>query len=257
VRLADETEWEAELVGSAPDKDLAVLKINAPESRLKPIALGTSNNLRVGQMVLAIGNPFGLDRTLTTGIVSALGREIRSVSGRPIQDVIQTDAAINPGNSGGPLLDSAGRLVGINTQIASTTGANAGIGFAIPVDTVNRIVPQLIRHGHERRPGLGISLVPEVYARRWGFRTGAMILEVRPGSPAAEAGLQGTVVQRDGDVTQFGDVIMKINDIETPGIYALQDALERYNVGDEVTVTFIRDDETRQAKLKLQAIEVG
>jgi len=147
VRLADQSEWEAKLVGVAIEKDLAVLKIGAPSEQLTPTVLGTSGDLQVGQFVLAIGNPFGLDQTLTTGVVSALGRQIPSPSrsGRPIEDVIQTDAAINPGNSGGPLLDSAGRLIGINTQIASPSGASAGIGFAIPVDTVNRIVPDLIR----------------------------------------------------------------------------------------------------------------
>jgi S1-C subfamily serine protease len=147
VTLHDQTEWPAELVGVAPDQDLAVLRIRAPAQKLSPILVGTSRNLQVGQRVLAIGNPFGLDFTLTTGIISALGRSISALTGRKIPNVIQTDAAINPGNSGGPLLDSAGRLIGVNTQIASPSGASAGISFAVPVDTVNRVIPELIQHG--------------------------------------------------------------------------------------------------------------
>ena len=157
VTLADQSNWKARVVGVAPDKDLAVLRIDAPANRLPPIPLGTSKDLQVGQSVFAIGNPFGLDQTLTTGVISALNREIESVTRRPIQGVIQSDAAINPGNSGGPLLDSAGRLIGVNTAIYSPSGASAGIGFAIPVDTVNRIVPELIRSGKVTRPGLGVK----------------------------------------------------------------------------------------------------
>ena len=153
VTLADHSTWKARLVGAYPDRDLAVLVIDAPSDRLCPIPVGTSDNLEVGQKVFAIGNPFGLDQTLTTGIVSALGRQIESVTRHPIEHVIQTDAAINPGNSGGPLLDSAGRLIGVNTAIYSPSGASAGIGFAIPVDQVNQIVPQLVRNGSRDSPG--------------------------------------------------------------------------------------------------------
>jgi S1-C subfamily serine protease len=160
VTLADQTTFDASLVGAFPDRDLAVLRIDAPKDKLPPIALGTSRDLIVGQRVYAIGNPFGLDQTLTTGIVSALNREIESFNNRSIRGVIQTDAAINPGNSGGPLLDSAGRLIGVNTQIASPSGASAGIGFAIPVDEVNRIVPRLIRDGRFVRPAIGVSAGP-------------------------------------------------------------------------------------------------
>ena len=158
VTLADGSTWEAKLVGYAREKDLAVLHIDAPRSQLQSIRLGTSSDLKVGQSVLAIGNPFGFDQTLTTGIVSALGREIESTDGVPIRDVIQTDAAINPGNSGGPLLDSAGRLIGVNTAIVSPSGGYAGVGFAIPVDTVNWVVPQLIAHGRVKRPTMGVEL---------------------------------------------------------------------------------------------------
>ena len=158
VTLDDQTTWEAKLVGVSPDKDLAVLQIEAPTEALHAIPIGTSGDLKVGQKVLAIGNPFGLDHTLTTGVISGLGREIKSVAGRPIQNVIQTDAAINPGNSGGPLLDSAGRLIGVNTMIYSPSGAYAGVGFAVPADTVNRIVPKLIVYGKIVRPGLGVEI---------------------------------------------------------------------------------------------------
>ena len=166
VTLADQSNWKARVVGVAPDKDLAVLRIDAPANRLQAIPIGTSKDLQVGQSVFAIGNPFGLDQTLTTGVISALNREIESVTRRPIQGVIQSDAAINPGNSGGPLLDSAGRLIGVNTAIYSPSGASAGIGFAIPVDTVNRIVTELIRCGKVIRPGLGMQIADEQIAQR-------------------------------------------------------------------------------------------
>jgi S1-C subfamily serine protease len=255
VTLADGSPWEARIVGGAEDKDLAVLKIDAPPAQLKPIAVGASTDLQVGQKVFAIGNPFGLDQTLTTGIVSALGREIHSLSGRAIRDVIQTDAAINPGNSGGPLLDSAGRLIGVNTQIASPSGASAGIGFAIPVDTVNRVVPELIRHGRLTRPILGVIPLPEHYTRQLGLE-GVLLQEVPEGSAADRAGLRGTVLTRDGRrLRQLGDIILKINDHPTPNHNALLDALDRYKVGDEVRVTYQRDDETRQTTVRLQAME--
>ena len=192
VTLADGSEWQGTVIGAEPDFDLAVVKIDAPARELPPIAVGASNDLLVGQKVFAIGNPFGLDQTLTTGIISGLGRVIESISGREIQDVIQTDAAINPGNSGGPLLDSAGRLVGVNTAIKSPTGTSAGIGFAVPVDTVNRVVPELIRGGRFVRPGLGVVLWPEEVTERLGLE-GALVRSVLPGSAAERAGLQEAV----------------------------------------------------------------
>src|SRR5574341_1262968 len=184
VTLADQSNWRARVVGVAPDKDLAVLKIDAPANKLQPIPIGTSKDLQVGQSVFAIGNPFGLDQTLTTGIISALNREIESVTRRPIQGVIQSDAAINPGNSGGPLLDSAGRLIGVNTAIATPSGANTGVGFAVPVDTVNRIVPRILREGNVERAVLGISVGPDFLARDEGL-TGAVVLAVSDGGPAS------------------------------------------------------------------------
>jgi S1-C subfamily serine protease len=181
VTLADRSTWKAALVGAAPDRDLAVLQITAPASKLQPIAVGESTNLLVGQKVFAIGNPFGLDQTLTTGVVSALGREITAVTGRTIHDVIQTDAAINPGNSGGPLLDSAGRLIGVNTAIYSPSGASSGIGFAVPVGEVNRVVPQIISKGKVLRPGLGVTLANRSLTRDLGLE-GVLVLKVLPGT---------------------------------------------------------------------------
>lgn len=251
VTLADRTNWDARFVGFAPDKDLAVLKIDAPASQLKPLAVGSSKDLQVGQKVFAIGNPFGLDQTLTTGIVSALGREIRSLTDRAIEDVIQTDAAINPGNSGGPLLDSAGRLIGVNTQIASPSGASAGIGFAIPVDTVNRIVPELIRHGRIQRPMLGVITWPDGTVRGLGLR-GVLLREVQSGSTAQHAGLRGTVLDSMGRLEQLGDLITRINERPVENQDDLLDALVQFDVGDEVRVTYVRDGESRTTTVKLQ-----
>ena len=179
VTFSDNSTYPARMVGYYADKDLAVLKVDAPKSKLKPIPVGKSEDLQVGQKVFAIGNPFGLDQTLTTGIISALGREIDSVTKRPIKNVIQSDAAINPGNSGGPLLDSAGLLIGVNTAIASSTGHSAGISFAIPVDEVNRVVPELIRHGKITKPALGVTLAPDHLAKQLGSK-GVMVLETLP-----------------------------------------------------------------------------
>jgi len=190
VTLDDGDMYPATIVGVAPDKDIAVLKIDASAGKLSPLPIGESAHLKVGQKVLAIGNPFGFDHTLTTGVISGVGREMKGVTGRPISDMIQTDASINPGNSGGPLLDSAGRLIGINTMIYSPSGANAGIGFAVPVDTVNRIVPALIKDGKIARAGLGIAPLPDHVAARYNIE-GVAILQVSPGGSADRAGLQG------------------------------------------------------------------
>ncbi len=177
VALADQSTWKAKLVGIAPAEDLAVLKIDAVGSKLTPLPIGKSNDLQVGQKAFAIGNPFGLDQTLTMGLVSAVGREIKSQTLRPIKNVIQTDAAINPGNSGGPLLDSSGRLIGVNTAILSPSGSHAGIGFAIPVDTVNWVVPELIAHGRIVRPRLAITVAPESLSQRQSNARGKVTLE--------------------------------------------------------------------------------
>jgi S1-C subfamily serine protease len=253
VTLADQSAWKARRVGAAPDKDLAVLRIDAPASRLRPIPVGTSKDLQVGQSVFAIGNPFGLDQSLTTGVISALGREIESVTRRPIQGVIQTDAAINPGNSGGPLLDSAGRLIGVNTAIYSPSGASAGIGFAIPVDTVNRIVPELIRHGKVIRPGLGIQTAEDQIAQRLGV-IGVLVVDVIPGSAAAKAGIRPTRREGTGRV-RLGDVITAINGKKTESPNELFLALEKYRVGDSVGVTLLRDGKTVQTRVILEAVQ--
>lgn len=252
VTLADRNEYQARVVGVDPDHDLAVLQIRAPESSLEPLAIGTSNDLRVGQKVLAIGNPFGLDHTLTTGVVSALGRTIKSMTNRTIEGVIQTDAAINPGNSGGPLLDSAGRLIGVNTQIISPSGAYAGIGFAVPVDTVNRIVPELIKHGKRIRPGLGVSLVPDALARRWGIK-GLVIAKVARGGSADRAGLRG-VREAAGGRIELGDILVAVEGTPVETVDELLDVLERFKVGDRVRVEVIRDNKRLSVDVTLQAV---
>jgi len=253
VALADHSTWPADLIGVAPDKDLAVLKIAAPAERLHPIPVGTSHDLQVGQASLAIGNPFGLDQTLTTGVISALGREIASRTGRPIKDVIQTDAAINPGNSGGPLLDSQGKLVGMTTAIFSPSGAYAGIGFAIPVDTIRWVVPELIKHGKLIRPTLAISIAPDNVADRLGIR-GVLVLAVEKGRTAAAAGLRGTTRDVRGRLT-WGDVIVQVDDLPIQSADDLLDALERHRVGDEVALTVERDSAKAKIPVRLEASE--
>jgi len=252
VTLSDHSSFEAEVIGAESSKDIAVLRIKAPSSKLKPVRIGSSTSLQVGQKVVAIGNPFGLDQTLTTGVVSALGREIKASDGRTIQDVIQTDAAINPGNSGGPLLDSRGQLIGINTAIISPSGSSAGIGFAVPVNTVNRIVPELIKYGRISRPGLGIQVVSDAAARRAGI-TGVIIGDVQRGSAAAKAGLRGLQRNRFGEA-YVGDVIIGINDKPVRNFGELGDALEQYKVGEVVTVKILRDDEQKSVRVQLQQI---
>ncbi|WP_319589108.1 trypsin-like peptidase domain-containing protein [uncultured Desulfobulbus sp.] len=251
VTLADRSSWKAVLVGAAPDRDLAVVQISAPADKLRPIVLGESKDLLVGQKVFAIGNPFGLDQTLTTGIVSALGREITAVTGRTIHDVIQTDAAINPGNSGGPLLDSAGRLIGVNTAIYSPSGASSGIGFAVPVGEVNRVVPQIISKGKLIRPGLGITLANRRLTEELGLE-GVMVLQVQPGSSAEKAGLRGTTQAREGLV--LGDVIVAVNGKEVKDYDSLRDELERHEVGESVTLSLMRDASTVEVGVALEAM---
>ncbi len=248
VVLDDGRALPARLVGSAPWSDLAVLKLESPPRDLRPIAVGTSQNLLVGQTVFAIGNPFGLSQTLTQGIVSALGRRLPTESGREIADVIQTDAAINPGNSGGPLIDSAGRLVGVNTAILSPAGASAGVGFAIPVDTVNRITTALIRDGRAPIPGIGVATVPEEMAARTGIR-GVILSGVRPGSAADQAGLQGVTQAgeiRDVIVAAGGKPVTKLSDLAI--------AFERAGIGSRIALTILRDGRTRQVEVTVQDI---
>jgi len=253
VTLSDQTTYEAKLVGFAKEKDLAVLKIDAPKKVLKPLAIGSSSNLMVGQNVYAIGNPFGLDQTLTTGVISALGREMESLARVPIRNVIQTDAAINPGNSGGPLLNSSGRLIGVNTQIYSPSGASAGIGFSIPVDAVRWVVPELIQYGKLRRPVIGVELVSQSNVRRYGME-GALIFNVTSGGPASKAGLESTRRDRDGNII-FGDLITGLNDIPITSNNDLILALEKFDAGDKINVRVVRDEEELVFPVVLQSSE--
>ncbi len=250
VTLADQSTYEATLVGAFPDRDLAVLKIDAPRDKLPPLALGASRELQVGQRVYAIGNPFGLDQTLTIGIVSALNREIESFNNRTIRGVVQTDAAINPGNSGGPLLDSAGRLIGVNTQIASPSGASAGIGFAIPVDEVNRIVPRLIRDGRFVRPALGVTAGSRQLHRALNLPKGVAVVQVGRSSPAARAGLLPFSRGNRGEIV-MGDVITAINDEPVESLDDMLAVLERRQPGDAVTLRVWREGRTRNVEARL------
>jgi len=255
VALADRSDWEAELVGVAPEKDIAVLKIVAPRERLVPLTLGRSDRLQVGQKVLALGNPFGLDQTLTVGVVSALGRELRSPARRVIRDVIQTDAAINPGNSGGPLLDSSGSLIGMNTAIFSPSGASAGIGFAVPVDTVRRLVPQLIRHGRPIEPGIaGLEWLSDRLADRFGL-DGAVVRSVEPGSEAETLGFRGIGVDAYGRYL-LGDVVIAVDDEPVRTVDELRDKLERAGVGGDVRLTVDQSD-GRQRNVRVRLGQLG
>jgi S1-C subfamily serine protease len=254
VTLADQTTYDATLVGYFADRDLAVLRIEAPKEKLPAIAVGASRDLLVGQRVYAIGNPFGLDQTLTTGIISALNREIESFNQRTIRGVIQTDAAINPGNSGGPLLDSAGRLIGINTQIASPSGASAGIGFAIPVDEINRIVPRLIRDGRFVRPALGVTAGPPGLSQALNLPRGVALVQINPNSPAARAGLLPFRRGNKGEVVA-GDVITAVNDEAVADLDDMLSQLERRSPGDAVTLTVWRGGQTRKQNVVLVASE--
>ncbi len=252
VTLSDQSSWPAQVVGVEPDKDLAVLHIDAPRELLKPIALGTSNNLLVGQKVFVIGNPFGLDQTLTTGVISGLGREIQSESGRPIAGVIQTDAAINPGNSGGPMLDSAGRLIGINTAIVSPSGAYAGVGFAVPVDVVNRVVPQIVKYGRAKKAGLGITMVDDNVVRRLGV-AGVLVYQVIPGSGAHKAGIEPPRIDQRGRILQ-ADLIVACDKVPVKTQNDLFRVLDQYDIGDTVQVQIQRNSETIDMNVVLQEI---
>jgi len=249
VSLQDRSEYSAEVIGVAPEKDLAVLRLLDPPNELVTLPLGDSSELAVGRKVLAIGNPFGLDTTLTTGVVSALGREIRAPSNRRIRGVIQTDAAINPGNSGGPLLNSLGQLVGVNTAIYSPSGASAGIGFAIPVNTVKDVVPQLISYGRMLRPCMGLELAGDGWIRRYGIK-GLPIVRVFPDLPADRAGLSGAFRNARGDIV-LGDVITAIDGQPIRSNDDYLSILEKRKIGERITVTVRRGDDTRDVDVTL------
>ncbi|MHC2105796.1 S1C family serine protease [Methylobacterium sp.] len=244
VRMSDGEVVSATLVGLAPSYDLAVLRLGRVAKMPPPLAIGTSADLKVGQSTFAIGNPFGLDHTLTTGVISAVRRRMPTSAGRELSGVIQTDAAINPGNSGGPLLDSAGRLIGVNTAIVSPSGASAGIGFAIPVDVVNRVVPELIRVGRVRNPGIGIIAAQEAAAARLGI-DGVVVLRVLPGSPASQAGLRG-VDPQSGDL---GDVIVAAEDRPIRRLADLTAAIEEAGLGAAINLKVVRGGRIREVRI--------
>lgn len=254
VRLSNQRVYKSVLVGASPEHDLAVLRISVPTGGLEPGPIGASSDLQVGQKVFAIGNPFGLDHTLTSGVISALDRAIPTEQGSTIEHLIQTDAAINPGNSGGPLIDSAGRVIGVNTAIFTLSGAYAGIGFAVPIDTVNRVVPQIIAFGRYVRPSLGITVddaVSEALTEELEVR-GVLVVSVNPGSPAAAAGLRGTRLTSDGRIIP-GDVIQSINGKPVRTSNELFGLLDDYTVGDTVQVTIYRAGNTRDISVLLEA----
>ena len=246
VRLDSADAIEARVVGAAPEYDLAVVKLDKVPHGLRPIPLGTSGDLRIGQAVLAIGNPYGLQRTLTQGIVSALDRELPTTGYREVAGVIQTDAAINPGNSGGPLLDSAGRLIGVNTAIRSASGSSAGVGFAIPVDLVNRIVPVLIERGRAPLPGIGITPVRPDLVARAGI-SGVVIARVEAGTPAAQAGLR-PLDQRTGEL---GDVIVAVNDRRVDTLSTFVAELDRVGVDNSAELAVERDGKRRRVRVRV------
>jgi S1-C subfamily serine protease len=250
VRLSSGTVVRADVVGTAPNYDLAVIRLRNPGSLPPPVAVGRSADLQVGQFAYAIGNPFGLEQSLTTGVISALKRRLPTNSGREVSDVIQTDAAVNPGNSGGPMLDSSGRVIGVNSAIISPSGSNAGIGFAIPIDVVNRVVPQLIRTGHVPTPGIGIVGADEAVATRLHVE-GVVILRTVPDSPAERAGLRGV----DPSSRTLGDVIISANDQPVQSMSDLTDQLEQVGVGHTIKLTLLRDGQ--KVTVNLPVTDIG
>ncbi len=252
VKLADGRDYKAALVGASQVHDIAVLKIGVGFKRPPPVPIGTSSDLKVGQKVFAIGNPFGLDWTLTSGLVSALDRSLGGQEGPAVEHLIQTDAAINPGNSGGPLLDSAGRLIGINTAIYSPSGASAGSGFAVPVDTVMRVVPELIKQGKYIRPALGIEIDQQMNERLAAVTgtEGVAVLRVQPGSAADKAGLRGVEITPSGVIP--GDIIVSINGKPIDSLSKLFARLDEQKIGDVVKVQVVNNGQTREVEVTLQ-----
>jgi S1-C subfamily serine protease len=253
IRFNDGKNYQASLVGASPEHDLAVLKISSIFDKKTPLKIGTSDDLQVGQKVFAIGNPFGLDYTLTSGIISALNRTLPTENNFAIENLIQTDAAINPGNSGGPLLDSSGRLIGVNTAIYSPSGASAGVGFAVPVDIVNKVVSSIIAKGQYIRPTLGISINEELnqmIQREYNIR-GVLVLNVQKGSPAQKAGLRGSKIDRYENI-MLGDVITHIDGKRVDSSMKLLNVLDEYKIGDSVTLEFIREKKKNKVQIVLQ-----
>ena len=253
ISLEDETSFQAEVVGLAPERDLAVLRMIEPPDNLAELPIGDSSELSVGRKVMAIGNPFGLDTTLTVGVVSALDREIQSPSNRTIRGVIQTDAAINPGNSGGPLLNSLGQLVGVNTAIYSPSGGSAGIGFAIPVNTVSEVVPQLIAFGKIMRPVLGVELASDRWLRRYRVE-GVPIVRTYRGFPAENAGMVGARRGSRGEII-LGDVITAIDGERVVNNDEFLSAMERHRVGDTIEIVTTREGQERRFSVELSEVQ--
>jgi len=249
VTLPNQQERRARLVGKEPNKDIAVLRIEGDRSALFAVRTGSSRDLQVGQKVIAIGNPFGFDHTVTSGIVSALGRSMPGAGGVTIRDMIQTDASINPGNSGGPLLDSSGALIGMNTMIISPSGASSGIGFAVPVDTIKKIVPEIIRFGKVIRPWIGVILLDDRFARRAGIE-GVIIREVPENSEAYRAGLRGLGRDRQGQLF-IRDIITAVDAAPVRSYDDLYTALDNRKIGDTVALTAVRDNKERKVRLTL------
>lgn len=250
----DPKQYKATIVGTAPDKDIAVLKLKEMPSKLTPISVGTSKDLQVGQSSFAIGSPFGLDYTLTTGVVSALGRKIDGIGGVKINDMIQTDAAINMGNSGGPLLNSTAELIGMNTVIFSTSGSSAGLGFAVPTDTITAIVPQLIKHGRIIRPGLGIGIVPDTMKQRMIHSDKGLIISyIDEKGGAAEAGLKGITQDKYGRIF-LGDIILSVDGKAVNNLDDIYQVVEKKKIGDTVIVKYSRDGKTLTASVRLKAL---
>ena len=254
VVMSDRSEYQATIVGASADNDLAVIHINAPKEKLKKVKIGRSNDLEVGRKVFAIGNPYGLSLTMTKGIISALDRSIESPSERTINGVIQIDAPINPGNSGGPLLDKDGRLIGVNTAITSPSGGNVGIGFAIPVDTVNSVVTELIRHGKIPQADAGIRLVDQWRLRRAGYQSGVMIQALDPKGPAAQAGLLGVRENSKTGEVYPGDLILALNGEQVRGNTEFARMIGKFKPGDKVRMTFERDDNKQDVEVTLRGI---
>ena len=262
VTLFDGSKWKASFVGADPSNDIAIIKIKAPSDKLKPIPFGNSTALRVGQKVLAIGNPFGLERTLTVGIISSLGRTMRAVNGRLMRGIIQTDAAVNPGNSGGPLLDSSGRMIGVTSAIFSPVGANIGIGFAVPADTVKKVIPQLIEKGHVARAWLGIA-GQDINAELAGLlklpSSGVLVARVEKGSPASKAGIKGginVVIIGNLQIITGGDLITTIDGKAIKDMDYLIEEIESKAIGQSIELGIIRDKKQMTIRVNLSKMPV-
>ncbi len=249
----DKKQYEAEVVGVEPAKDVAVLKLIKKPNKLHPIKIGNSTSLKVGQKTVAIGNPFGLDHTITQGIVSAVGRKINGIGGVSITGMIQTDASINPGNSGGPLLNSSGQIIGMNTMIFSRSGSSAGVGFAVPIDSIKRIIPQIIKYGEVKRPGLGIQLLTDNEKEYFGIPHGLVIKKVIPNSPAEKAGLEG--MNRDNRGRYYlGDIIISVDNKKVDSFDDIFQVLDKFKIGDSVSVTYKRGNKVNTTTVKLYEV---